>query len=189
MGYTNTAVQCFLNSMEMRELVLIPWGIPGLQRAWAAPLHAGTLTGIRRPWRKLVAVNLQRRRETISKQYIAMYKHIEVYLHKSFPLVILSELTQILNTLKPVGYYIYTCSNTPKLYILPTRCICAFRLVLTINSNCFPKQQSQSQSQSHITTDIWVGQSVLASGAHLGPVTKFAIWLRFCVRQLLSVML
>jgi hypothetical protein len=44
-------------------------------------------------------------------------------------------------------------------------------------------------SQSHITTDIWVGQSVLASGAHLGSATKLAISSRFCVRQLLFVML
>jgi hypothetical protein len=34
-----------------------------------------------------------------------------------------------------------------------------------------------------------VGQSVLVSGAHLGPATKFAISLRFCVRQLLCVRL
>jgi hypothetical protein len=30
--------------------------------------------------------------------------------------------------------------NTLKLCILPTQCICVFRMVLTINSNCFPKQ-------------------------------------------------
>jgi hypothetical protein len=45
------------------------------------------------------------------------------------------------------------------------------------------------QSQSHITTYIWVGQPVLASGAHLGPETNFAISLRFSSRQLLFVML
>jgi hypothetical protein len=33
-----------------------------------------------------------------------------------------------------------TCSNTLKLCILPTECICVFRMVLTINSDCFPKQ-------------------------------------------------
>jgi hypothetical protein len=27
-----------------------------------------------------------------------------------------------------------------KLHILPTECIYVFRMVLTINSNCFPKQ-------------------------------------------------
>jgi hypothetical protein len=33
-----------------------------------------------------------------------------------------------------------TCFNTLKLYILPTPRICVFRMVLTINSDCFPKQ-------------------------------------------------
>jgi hypothetical protein len=33
-----------------------------------------------------------------------------------------------------------TCYNIPKLCILPTECICVFRTVLTINSDCFPKQ-------------------------------------------------
>jgi hypothetical protein len=31
-------------------------------------------------------------------------------------------------------------SNTPKLCILPTECICVFHMVLTVNSDCFPKQ-------------------------------------------------
>jgi hypothetical protein len=38
-----------------------------------------------------------------------------------------------INTLK-------TSFNTTKLCILPTQCICVFRMVLTINSDCFPKQ-------------------------------------------------
>jgi hypothetical protein len=41
-----------------------------------------------------------------------------------------------------------------------------------------------SQSPSHITTDI---QSVLVSGAHLGPATNFTFSLRFSFRQLLFV--
>jgi hypothetical protein len=45
------------------------------------------------------------------------------------------------NPLKPSGRYIYTtCFNTSKLCILPTQCICVFRMVLAINSDCFPKQ-------------------------------------------------
>jgi hypothetical protein len=32
------------------------------------------------------------------------------------------------------------CFNKLKLWILPTKCICVFRMVLTINSDCFPKQ-------------------------------------------------
>jgi hypothetical protein len=44
------------------------------------------------------------------------------------------------NILKP-GYSICsTCCNTLKLCILPTQCVCVFRMVLTINSDCFPKQ-------------------------------------------------
>jgi hypothetical protein len=36
---------------------------------------------------------------------------------------------------------IYTiCFNIPELCILFTQCICVFRMVLTINSDCFPKQ-------------------------------------------------
>jgi hypothetical protein len=33
-----------------------------------------------------------------------------------------------------------TCFNTLKLYILPTQYICVFRMVLTVNSDYFPKQ-------------------------------------------------
>jgi hypothetical protein len=33
-----------------------------------------------------------------------------------------------------------TCFDTSKLHILPTQCICVFHMVLTINSDCFPKQ-------------------------------------------------
>jgi hypothetical protein len=40
-----------------------------------------------------------------------------------------------LNPLKPSGHYIYHL-----LCILPTQCVCVFRMVLTINSDCFPKQ-------------------------------------------------
>jgi hypothetical protein len=32
------------------------------------------------------------------------------------------------------------CFDILKLCILPTECICVFRVVLTINSDCFPKQ-------------------------------------------------
>jgi hypothetical protein len=32
-----------------------------------------------------------------------------------------------------------TCFNIPPLCILPTQCICVFRMVLTINRDCFPK--------------------------------------------------
>jgi hypothetical protein len=50
-------------------------------------------------------------------------------------------LTHNLNHLKTSGHYIYTvCLNTLKLCILPTQCICVFRMVLKINSDCFPKQ-------------------------------------------------
>jgi hypothetical protein len=33
-----------------------------------------------------------------------------------------------------------TCFDTLTLRILPTQCICVFSMVLTINSDCFPKQ-------------------------------------------------
>jgi hypothetical protein len=46
-----------------------------------------------------------------------------------------------INPLKSNGYYMYhLLFNTPKSCILPTHCICVFRMVLTINSDCFPKQ-------------------------------------------------
>jgi hypothetical protein len=38
--------------------------------------------------------------------------------------------------LKPSGYYMHIL----KLYILPTECVVVFRMVLTINSEFFPKQ-------------------------------------------------
>jgi hypothetical protein len=42
------------------------------------------------------------------------------------------------------GLYVVTiCTthfNKPKLYILPTECMCVFSMVLTINSDCLPEQ-------------------------------------------------
>jgi hypothetical protein len=46
----------------------------------------------------------------------------------------------------------------------------------------------QSKSKSHYNRQ-WVGQSVLVSGAHLGPATNFSISLRFSLRQLRFVIL
>jgi hypothetical protein len=44
-------------------------------------------------------------------------------------------------TLQSLVVTIYTTRfNTLKLCILPTECICVFRMVLTINSDCSPKQ-------------------------------------------------
>jgi hypothetical protein len=40
----------------------------------------------------------------------------------------------------PVVTICTTRFNTLKLCILPTQCICVFHMVLTINSDCFPKQ-------------------------------------------------
>jgi hypothetical protein len=42
-----------------------------------------------------------------------------------------------------------TCFNMLKLYIPPTQCICVFHMVLTINSDCFPKH--------HELVGIWNG--------------------------------
>jgi hypothetical protein len=47
----------------------------------------------------------------------------------------------ILTLQSPVVTVCTTFFNTPKLCILPTQCIYVFRMVLTINSDCFPKQQ------------------------------------------------
>jgi hypothetical protein len=62
-------------------------------------------------------------------------------------------------------------------------------LVLVLSNSpvllpCF----SKSRSKSHYDQQS-VGQSVLVSGAHLGPTTNFSISLRFSFRQLLFVML
>jgi hypothetical protein len=45
-----------------------------------------------------------------------------------------------------------------------------------------------SKSKSHYDRQL-VGQSVLVSGANLGPATNFSVSLRFSFRQLLFVML
>jgi hypothetical protein len=50
------------------------------------------------------------------------------------------------------------------------------------------KSKSKSKSKSHYDRQS-VCQSVLVSGAHLGPTTNFSISLRFSCRQLLFVML
>jgi hypothetical protein len=47
----------------------------------------------------------------------------------------------------------------------------------------------QSQSQSHMTGRQSVGQSVMVSGAHLGPATNCYFSLRFSFRQLRFVIL
>jgi hypothetical protein len=46
----------------------------------------------------------------------------------------------LINPLKPSGYYMYHMINILKLYILPTECVVVFHMVLTINSEFFPKQ-------------------------------------------------
>jgi hypothetical protein len=45
-----------------------------------------------------------------------------------------------INPLNPSNYCMYHLLQHTKLCILPTQCICVFRMVLTINSDCFPKQ-------------------------------------------------
>jgi hypothetical protein len=44
------------------------------------------------------------------------------------------------NSLKPVVTVYTTCINMLKLWVIPTECICMLRMVLTINSDFFPKQ-------------------------------------------------
>jgi hypothetical protein len=44
------------------------------------------------------------------------------------------------NPLKSTGSMRTALFNTLELCILTTECICVFRMVLTINSDCFPKQ-------------------------------------------------
>jgi hypothetical protein len=45
-----------------------------------------------------------------------------------------------ISPLKFSGYYMHHFLNTLKLCILPTKCICVFHTIPTINSDCFPKQ-------------------------------------------------
>jgi hypothetical protein len=52
----------------------------------------------------------------------------------------LSFLCGILTLYSPVVTIYTTCFNTLKLCILPTQCIYVFPMVLTINSDCFPRQ-------------------------------------------------
>jgi hypothetical protein len=46
----------------------------------------------------------------------------------------------LVKPLQPSGFTCTTCFNTLKLCILATECVCVFRMVLTINSEYFPKQ-------------------------------------------------
>jgi hypothetical protein len=41
--------------------------------------------------------------------------------------------------IKPSGYYIYHLLYHSKTRVLPTGCICVFRVIITIN-DCFPEQ-------------------------------------------------
>jgi hypothetical protein len=58
----------------------------------------------------------------------------------------------------------------------------------TISNVNLENIKSKSKSKSHYYRQL-VGQSVLVSGAHLGPATNFSISLRFSFWQLLFVML
>jgi hypothetical protein len=54
---------------------------------------------------------------------------------------VIAAITEVYTCLKgPVVTICITCVNTLNLPILPTECIYVFRMVLTINSDCFPKQ-------------------------------------------------
>jgi hypothetical protein len=59
---------------------------------------------------------------------------------------------------------------------------------LTSTSTLLRRIIAKSKSKSHYERKS-VGQSVLVSGAHLGPATNFSISLRFYFRQLLFVIL
>jgi hypothetical protein len=55
----------------------------------------------------------------------------------------------LINLLKPSSSLCTACVNTLQICIVPTQCICVFRMVLTINSDCFPKQ--------HLPTGVYSG--------------------------------
>jgi hypothetical protein len=53
---------------------------------------------------------------------------------------VIGRSNSFLNASSPVVTICTTCFNTLKLCILPTQCVCVFRMILTISSDCFPKQ-------------------------------------------------
>jgi hypothetical protein len=64
------------------------------------------------------------------------------FLHMNTWIVPLLLFTFPISPLKsPVVTICTTCFSLLELCILHTECICVFRMVLTINSDCFPKQQ------------------------------------------------
>jgi hypothetical protein len=60
--------------------------------------------------------------------------------HVSFQIPALQDFVFVLTLLSLVVSIYTTRFNTLKLCILPTQCICVFRMVLTMNSDCFLKQ-------------------------------------------------
>jgi hypothetical protein len=60
--------------------------------------------------------------------------HMYVGIYERSPIQHLNGLKDFMNPLIPTRF------NILKFCILPTECICVFRTVLTINSDCFPKQ-------------------------------------------------
>jgi hypothetical protein len=60
------------------------------------------------------------------------------YLHVVWCCLVHTRRVHELAPSKPSGYSMYHLLL--KLYIVPTQCICVFRMVLTTNSDCFPKQ-------------------------------------------------
>lgn len=55
-------------------------------------------------------------------------------------MVIMCTTYSKVNPLQPSGYYMYHLFNTLKLCVLSRGCACVFSMVLTANSDCFPKQ-------------------------------------------------
>jgi hypothetical protein len=69
----------------------------------------------------------------ISETYLfIIFFSFYIYSNVTFP------LSALLNLLKPNGYIRNTDFNTLILCITPTKCICKFDTILTINSCCFP---------------------------------------------------
>jgi hypothetical protein len=105
----------------------------GLGRIAACREHGDEMTVSRRKLleqQATVSFTLRTLLDAVNYIFLSRFAGVK---RKSLRNIILS-LSNLLVTINTA------CFNTLKLCNLPTECICVFRMVLTINIDCFPKQ-------------------------------------------------
>jgi hypothetical protein len=95
-----------------------------------------------------IHLQITRRSNVTELRYWGFMKKVQVILLSSViqfskrdRLFFYSDIVTCLTLSSPVVTIHTTCFHILKLFILATQCVCAFRVVLTINSSFLPKHQ------------------------------------------------